>query len=122
MDEYIVKKCSNGEGKFFYYKNGKLHREAGPAVVIVPKKEEFTNLGDEHLYKEEIIAEHNPKDYQTLFIESVEKNATVTVAAYHYLEGKPYTEEEFQIIKAKNELDKELPTDLNNHKNKKPKL
>lgn len=107
MDEYIVKKCYNGKGGFFYYKNGKLHREAGPAIIFPKLKD--NDLGDDNLYKEEIVSTMNPYGYFAQYV--VEDRYEKTPAKY-YIEGKPYTQKEFQEIKAKLELKNELYTEL----------
>lgn len=124
MNEYVIKKCLNGEGTYFFFKNGKLHREAGPAVLTAKTRENLPQFGDEHLYKEEVLEERQPDNYKTLFFESVEGNGSriVSIAAYHYIEGEAYREEEFEIIKAKNDLENELNNNPSIIKNKKPKI
>lgn len=128
MDEYVVKKCLNGNGSYFYYKNNQLHREVGPAIVTLENKEECINLGDENLYKEEIISEEFPHNYNREYINEIEmidgRLAQVYTIPIFYLHGKPYSYKNFEEIleklELKNELMEELPTTQNN--TKKPKV
>jgi len=115
-EEYIVQKCKNGKGSLFFYKNGLLHREAGPAIVTFPNRKTLTKLGDENLYKEKIVKSDFPEHYSPDPIDKSElingKIALIHSIAIFYLEGKPYSQEEFEQIKGtfilKNELSKEL--------------
>lgn len=115
-DFYVVKKGSNGNGAYFYYKNGLLHREAGPAIVTVSNMEELTSLGDEYLYQEEILSTQFPEGYiveRQNEIQNINGNLTLVFAiAMFYLEGKPYTQQDFEEIKSKLDLKNELITEL----------
>lgn len=117
-DEYIVKVFNDGTRH--YYKNDRLHREIGPARLIPEDKEYFTDLSDEHLYKEVILDQDPPHKvlnntppvmYVTKKDGSVDRFRTIPI---YYLEGQTLTNEEFAKIKAKlvlkNELSVELPT------------
>lgn len=124
MDNYVVKKANNGKGFFFYYKNGQLHREAGPAIVFA--KKEDNNFGDHDLYKEELIGEFNPYGFDQ-YPETVIENPSTLFAqpsiARYYLEGRSYSKIDFEEAKQKlvlkNELNKELETNQSNkQKNK----
>jgi hypothetical protein len=119
MDEYIVKKCYNGKGGFFYYKNGRLHREAGPAIIFPKLKD--NNLGDEHLYKEEIITTMNPYGY---FSQYVVEDCYEHTPAKYYLEGSGYSKKDFEEIKVKLDLKNELSNELSmiQSNNKKVKI
>jgi len=127
MDQYIVKKCSDGRGIFFYYKNDKLHREAGPAIVYRSNRRKFITLIDEDLYKQEVILENVPENYETNHIveNPVGLCPEITVAVY-YLEGEPYTKNDFEklktIIDLNKELGNELPQNNMNSQNTKVKL
>lgn len=123
-EQYIVKKCFNGNGFYFYYKNGKLHREAGPAIVRNP--ETLHKLGDEHLYKEEIIPTFLPEGYT--HAEAVEDPSglcpEITVAVY-YVEGNPCPKREFSNLKKimlNKTLNDELPINATNTEVKKLKI
>jgi hypothetical protein len=134
MDEYILKRGFGGSGAYFFYKNGLLHREVGPAIIFEETEEEyknrFLNLGDEHLYKEEIINSKYPLDYkeelfqEKVYIPSLKYAVDSHIVFSHYLNGKPYTPNEFKQIKVRLDLKNELNTELpNNHSNiKKPKV
>lgn len=119
MDEYILKKCSFGTGTYFYYKNGLLHREAGPAIVsaynisrIKPNK--YPHLNDSHLYKQEIVNEIAPKNYIGIQITEEGQQGLcheITDAVY-YLEGEPYTKKQFEKVKEKLDLKNQLNVEL----------
>lgn len=124
MDNYVVKKCGGANGTHFYYKNGLLHREAGPAILSRYKRKFFSNLGDEGLYKEEILQEDQPSDYDIDIINELEENVDdimdMVVVAKYYLEGQAYASHEFKDIVTKlalkNELDNELASSIHNNK------
>lgn len=131
MDKYVLKKCRGGQGSYFFYKNGLLHREVGPAVLLeeLEDKSPFLNLGDEHLYTVEILESGSPKDYkearlfERTYLANLSYSVDSIIVLYHYLNGKPYTKKRFEEIKVKldvkNELDKELPiTETTNKKMK----
>lgn len=110
-DEYVLKKYSDGYGACFFYKNGLLHREAGPAYISEEEIEDnpsLLNIGDEHLYKEEIYKTRQPEGFnETIVFEKNYFNIRL-----HYLSGIPYSNEEFKIIKEKMDLQKELSNSL----------
>jgi hypothetical protein len=109
QDEYILK--IQDDGTRFYYKNNKLHREAGPALINRRDVEKFSNLVDEHLYKE--VHKKRPKKELKMVTIETENGPIFTYEGpieYHYsteyyLDGKTYQEEEFNAIL----LEKELP-------------
>lgn len=127
MDEYIVKKCSYGNGVYFYYKNGKLHREAGPAIVssydigrIKGRKPK-----DESLYKEEIVKESVPIEH--INVDVVDDSNVLCPELYpatYYLEGQAYTKKQFDELKAIIDMKNELSTELlvNENHSKKVKI
>jgi hypothetical protein len=117
MDEYIVKICNNGDGGCYFYKNGLLHRESGAAIVLI-SKDELDRLADKKLYKIEIIEEDSPPDYQDQFV-SVDLEPGQNLGfnrartnAIHYLNGKPYSQQDFESIKSKLDLKKEIDSEL----------
>ncbi len=59
-DEYLV--YTRKDGTIFHYKNKKLHRDAGPAVVVPKDIEKYSNLGDKDLYKKSISPVIDHKD------------------------------------------------------------
>lgn len=115
MDEYIVKKCSYGKGVYFYYKNGKLHRENGPAIVssydigrIKGRKPK-----DESLYKEEIVKESVPIEHMNIHIVDDSPGLCPEIyPATYYLEGQAYTKKQFDELKAKIDIKNELSSEL----------
>jgi hypothetical protein len=118
MDEYILKKCSLGEGDFFYYKNGKLHREDGPAIVSQDDRRINKHAESSSEYKIVILKEVMPKDYTPQYIfEELRKSiiSMVRRSAKYYLEGEPYSSKEFEEIKAKLELKDELSIELSSN-------
>jgi hypothetical protein len=124
QDTYIVKRTMDGTGACFFYKNGLLHREAGPAIVTLSDRDTCLQLGDEHLYKEESISGNFPEDYKFEYILENKyidgRKAQVHTIPVCYLDGKPYSNEEFQEIKTKldlkTELNSELPSIHSNNK------
>jgi len=141
MDKYTLQikdRCQ------FYYKNGKLHREAGPAIVIEEDINKFTNLADKDLYieikKESSIVENisetgkgkskinskalrsitlNKTSYPVITFESPIEYIYETNSSY-WLEGVLYSKKEFDSILLKKEMDKDLP--ITEIKDKKIKL
>lgn len=134
-DEYVV--YLKHDGSRLYYKNKKLHREIGPAIVIEEDIDKYTKLLDENLYTEtdkpveviEFMAGATSKDK----IKQLTKNAHLnkgeqpsvrsflisfedpleyiydkTFSTY-WIEGKNYSKEEFTSIMLKKEMEIELP-------------
>ena len=120
-DEYTVKICINKEfyrTDYYFYKNGLLHREAGPAILLGLNKVEFDKLEDNHLYKEELIFKRVPPGYECKYVRATPPAIAVVK---HYLNGIAYqTEKEFNIAKFNKELEQELP--VTKLTNKKPKI
>jgi hypothetical protein len=119
-DEYIV--YINDYKTRYYYKNGKLHREAGPAVVRGSHIENYQGLVDKYPYKEILLHTYEaPKGYESQDLQ-YEDNLSWYTAMY-YLEGKPYSQKEFEKIKLaldlNNELSSELASNQSNHKKSK---
>lgn len=107
--------------KMHYYKNGKYHREAGPAVVIADDIEKYSNLSDKDLYKPidfpRLDSAINP--FRETNIIQLVVNLMMESSKY-FLEGIQYSEQEFNALILKKELDNQLQT--NNAITKKPKL
>jgi hypothetical protein len=102
-DEYVVNKL----GIFVcYYKNGKLHREVGPAIYFSNDSHKYTNLEDQELYKRGIV---NAGSLPSSVVFNMNKNND----PYYYLEGVSYTENEFKSMLDKKNLKLELDNDLN---------
>lgn len=120
-DEYLVEIF---DGSKYYFKNGKLHRENGPAIT----PENYRNFGDEHLYKEEIVQSGKGKYITYTGIGSrgekvlffVNWTIAYTLKKSHYLNGQPYSPEQFPKALAQYQLNQELP--LNNTQTKKVKI
>ena len=108
QDEFIV--IIEKMGNRFYYKNGILHREAGPAYVPWKLKEEFTGLADQELYKK-VFQLHAKEDEYDGFASDgspITMRARPDYVCYH-LDGKEYQLEEFNAIMLEKELSKEIP-------------
>lgn len=110
-----------GSKKMHYYKNGKYHREAGPAVVIADDIEKYSNLVDKDLYKPIDDYSRTPWSKKIIDGKIIRKivNNFMPCSKY-YLDGDEYTKEEFNALILKKELDNQLQT--NNAVTKKPKL
>ncbi len=125
-DEYLV---YIDEGKTHrYYKNKKLHREAGPAYVCTIDVEKYTNLSDEDLYKkvyEPVVPKikgTQPLDINgEIFLIYSSPIKSTYYGSYYYLEGIKYSKEDFEKIMFKNNLEKELPQE-EKVTSKRPKL
>jgi hypothetical protein len=138
-DEYLVYTKENGNK--LYYKNKKLHREVGPAIVILEDIEKYTNLSDENLYLPtdkpvnaiNIIANKikQGKNKITQLVQlksrysSLPKIYTLEdpveypfgeLASTYWLEGKNYSKEDFDRIILKQEMDLELSKSLSQPK------
>lgn len=121
-DEYIVKIDDNGNRS--YYKNGKLHRETGPAYIVYKDIDKFKDLSDEYLYKEVYIK--TPKKEGKITTIYTDNGTIISYEApieyvyenenAYYLNGKYYLEQEFNAIS----LEQELP--LHESKSKKIKI
>jgi hypothetical protein len=102
LDEYVC-----------YFKNGKLHRENGPAAYFAEDKEKYGNLADKNLYKHDTL-HTNMEMLFLVFDLKLESNP------HYYLEGKRYDKEAFDSIisngKIKNELSMELSSKTSNSK------
>jgi hypothetical protein len=116
-DTYIIKRTRNGTGACFFYKNGLLHRELGPAIVTLANRDDLLNLGDEYLYKEISIDSKFPNDYIPIYIlenQCINDRMTqVYSIAVYYLNGQAYSKKEFNEAKIKLDLKKELDKELN---------
>lgn len=63
----------NKSGVIFHYKNKKLHRESGPAVVIAKDVEKYVHLEDKLLYKKSISPIVNHEGSLTKYLDSTNK-------------------------------------------------
>jgi len=114
MDEYIVKiynKNIFNEGDYYFYKNGLLHREEGPAIMVQFSRDKFNSLKDKDLYKEETIPSKCPNDYEFKYLEDYTTITGISVAR-HYLDGMHYSKKEFENIKFRQDLKDELSSEL----------
>lgn len=109
-DEYLV--YTSGTHDTFYFKNGKLHREDGPAIVCRKdkSKKNFEGLKDEALY--------------TRVSEPVEQNDDMLFYIIHcdssyYYEGVRYNnKQEMSAILLKKELNNNVSQVTNNDSKK----
>lgn len=65
----------NKSGVIFYYKNKKLHREFGPAIVIPRDAERYTNLEDKDLYKKSISPIINHEGSLSKYLDNTSKSS-----------------------------------------------
>lgn len=114
IDEYFV--YTEPDNNMHYYKNGKYHREAGPALVLNHDIEEYSNLIDKDLYKhidQPMPAPWNKNIYRKP-VRMIVKH--FMPCSKYYLNGDEYSLEEFQAIILKKELDTQLHTNESNSK------
>lgn len=112
-DEYIV--CLGMNQTRFYFKNKKLHREIGPAIVCPGYIEQYTNLADESLYTEKpgsefisTIPNENKFNYMTSSGRRLSMFDVHYFTCGYYLEGNSYSEQKFNAIQLKKQLEQEL--------------
>lgn len=98
-NNYIVNIKSDGTS--YYFKNGLLHRENGPAITNPIDKDKYFNLSDESLYIKEITSHLEEDDLW-------EYPVYLFVPTSYYLNGIQYSKEEFTAIKLTKELAIEL--------------
>jgi hypothetical protein len=105
-DEYLV--YTGHHNTTFYFKNKKLHREAGPAIICRKdnNKKKFEGLKDESLYTRvfEPIAQ-NEMLFNVIYCDSC-----------YYLDDVRHTEQEFNNLVKIKQLNKELQEDLPRNK------
>ncbi len=121
-DEYLVY-TNPKDNTDYYYKNGQLHREEGPAILVENDKHLYSNLSDKKLYKQitgvlteemtETVSERNWNEE----IKTYQRPIYYWSSRY-YLDNKEYKKEEFYSLM----LEKELNKDLKNKPAKKLKL
>jgi hypothetical protein len=110
-DEYIIEDDGHS---YTFKKNGRIHREEGPAYFSYGNinKNEYLNLEDKYLYKFKQI----PSDKRELLFESEMKRLKYELwqagKIHYFLEGEEYSKEEFEKIKARKDLKNELSTEL----------
>ncbi len=115
-DKYKVKLVD----KFIcYYKNDKLHREIGPAVFLLEKKEEYFYLADQSLYHEYMMRKEEFKwgKFFELALDNAEQPG-------YYLDGIKYDKIIWDSLIEKKELNQDLINELPKieEKYKKPKI
>ena len=113
-DNYVVNIKSDGTS--YYFKNGLLHRENGPAIINATDKEKYSNLLDESLYIKEITTHLQEATY--LEEEDLwEYPVYLFIATSYYLNGIKYSKDEFVARKFRKELAIELENQLNHPHN-----
>jgi hypothetical protein len=114
-DEYTI--YIRQDGVQFYCKNGKFHRESGPAIVSVKDKDRYAKLLEENMYKEKLSS------YVQLARLSLKlkKVPTEVMSAKsdtrYFLNNVEYSKQEFNAITLQKELSQENKTEY-----KRPKL
>jgi hypothetical protein len=106
QDEYVV--YEERMGSRFYYKNGKLHREVGPAYTPWKLQYKYIDLGDQELYikKYQDFVNEPLYSYEVqLSDKTISKRKVRPAEPHYYLEGIQYNKQEFDAIM----LDKQLP-------------
>jgi hypothetical protein len=125
-DEYLVYNNPSNNADF-YYKNGKLHREAGPAIVINKDIEKYSNLSDKKLYvrvNEPVVPERMVTEIIMGFKNEIEhvKRPWKPDFSFYFLEGKPYTKEEHAALVLEKELSETSSLNQSQQKTKKLKI
>jgi hypothetical protein len=96
-------------GLFVYLKDGKLHRDLGPAIMWENEKDKYFFLGDENLY---IPSNHEVfKNYYGHYLTLTLFDMNLAGKLY-YLNGIHHSEEEFNAILEKKKLNAELEQNL----------
>lgn len=86
-------------------------------------KNKFFSLGDEYLYKEEIISSRYTIGYtEKFYLPSLNYPVDSHIVLVHYLNGKPYTANEFKQIKPRLDLKSELNKEVSINQNSSQKL
>lgn len=101
-------------GEKFYFKNNKLHREAGHAIVSALFSNKDNNAVDQHLY-DKVLAKNSTGNYFKFKFSDgsetiLESPVRYMYASAYYLDGKLYEAQEFKISKLQKELQSQLPT------------
>lgn len=132
---------TNSNGVRFYYKNKKLHREEGPAIVIPRDADKYLDLNDKELYKKSVNPVLDHKGSIATYLDNMygpkkakinnvfgdylddnnnfwnqneiilEKHELAWNKSTFFLEGKEYSEEEFKKFQIK-KLKDELKNEL----------
>lgn len=108
-DQYIITVL----GEYIcYFKNDKLHREAGPAAYFLEDKQKYLDLEDKDLYKQ-----GTPPNSRVnlIFIEYDLKLANVGKdrnSPLYYFEGENYEKQAFDTIIENKKIRNELTTEL----------
>lgn len=120
-DEYLFYWRDKGEmfETVYYYKNGKLHRDAGPAIASFSDIYKYKNL-DSHLYKESLVPIFNPTISDFIqetspdgnIIVKEEEIPLVYIDSCYYLDDKEYSKKAFRKLKSKKVLKTELEKEL----------
>lgn len=114
-DEYLV--FVRYDKTRFYFKNRKLHREAGPAIVRPEDENKYTNLIDEELYKEvtdSLVSEYGLDEEKIIDLPNgkvlliLEEPMSYYLGSFYFLDGMQYKEQQFNAIKLRKELSEKL--------------
>jgi hypothetical protein len=116
-DEYIIE---DDGFSLKFKKNGKLHREEGPAILWKLNEDQYPNFKEKQLYKVKVKSVKLKDQLPILIPHIMIKDIS------DYLEGRNYTKKDFDILVDKLKLKKELNSELNpnqsNTKTKKLKI
>jgi hypothetical protein len=91
-----------------YFKNGKLHRKAGPAVYHIKLKEKYFNLKDKDLYNLKVLK--STPDNVIIFHMLAKYHKEPEGVTTFYLEDIEYIEKDFYTLMDREQLEKELNT------------
>lgn len=125
QDEYVF--YDKEDGARFYFKNKKLHREAGPAIVVPNEREKYINLIDESLYKPIPVVKTQSISSQSYYEDVFSENGSVyrpnliynlyaVPKSEYYLDGTNYPEKKFNVLVLKNQLENQLGQQQNTTK------
>lgn len=103
------------DGTYKWYKNGKLHKDNGPAIIFFFGQQEWWIDGKKHRLDGPAVVKNDGSKY---WFKNGKKHREDGAAVIHphnvnaawYIDGIELSEEEFEIFKLQKELDEELST------------
>jgi len=104
QDEFILNIHANGSR--YYYKNGLIHRESGPAIINPLDKDKYFYTNDVNLYTTNLLPESEP--FYLKEDDLWEYPIYLSIRTSYFINGIEYSQKEFEARKLKKELDNEL--------------